>query len=202
MVATPLPSPPRRGCIMTRSLYLKANGEMPCRDDVGESTILRKLDPELLAAGAEHDLVGFDRIVEIRRAFADGRTPFPGLCERCAVREHGSPVSETVPTSLDVLHVEPSYLCRLSCPLCIPSKLRISLKGAPYQMSPEMYGVIVLRRAAVGDRHRAVALLVVERAARTVYRQVLVVGADAVQLGSFTSKGVAIPLATRDWVSS
>jgi molybdenum cofactor biosynthesis enzyme MoaA len=151
MAATPVHSPPRRGCIMTRSLYLKANGEMPCWDDVGEATILRKLDPEALAAGAEHNLVGFDRLVEIRTAFAQGRTPFPGLCERCAVREHGSFVGDGVPTSLDVLHVEPSYLCRLSCPLCIPSKLRISLKGAPYQLSPEMYGAFLrqLRRENV-----------------------------------------------------
>jgi hypothetical protein len=46
-----------------------------------------------------------------------------------------------------------------------------------------MHRIVVGRRAAVGNRHRAVALLVVEGAARTVHRQVLVVGADPVELG-------------------
>jgi hypothetical protein len=35
---------PHRGCLMCDSLYIKANGEMPCWDDVGESRVLRKLD--------------------------------------------------------------------------------------------------------------------------------------------------------------
>ena len=50
---------------MVDSLYVKANGEMPCWDDVGEERILRRLDPESLAAGREADLVGTPELVEL-----------------------------------------------------------------------------------------------------------------------------------------
>jgi MoaA/NifB/PqqE/SkfB family radical SAM enzyme len=40
---------------------------------------------------------------------------------------------------LEILHIEPSYLCHLSCPQCIPSKLRKSLKEGPYHLTQEMY---------------------------------------------------------------
>ena len=50
------------------------------------------------------------------------------------------PVTDLRPKTLEVLHVEPSYLCHLSCPQCVPQKLRKSLKDPPYYLTPEMYG--------------------------------------------------------------
>jgi wyosine [tRNA(Phe)-imidazoG37] synthetase (radical SAM superfamily) len=130
---------PLRGCFMTQGLYLKANGEMPCWDDVGEQKILRKLDPEALSAGAEQHITDSEELLRIRRSFLDGVYPNEGLCERCAVKTAGPTTIELKPRTLQVLHVEPSYLCHLSCPQCVPQKLRKSLKDPPYFLTPEMY---------------------------------------------------------------
>jgi tetratricopeptide (TPR) repeat protein len=133
-MARPAPS-----CIMAQGMYLKANGELPCWDDVGEDLILRQLDPEALARGEEAELNGFTSLLEVRRALMEGREPHPGLCHKCAVREHGMPVKELKPSVLEVLHVEPSFLCHLNCPQCIPSKIRKSIKHGPYHLDPAAY---------------------------------------------------------------
>lgn len=124
---------------MTQGLYLKANGEMPCWDDVGEQRILRKLDPQALADGSEKNISNSEELLRLRQSFLDGAFPNPGLCERCAVKNAGPPAIELNPSVLQVLHVEPSYLCHLSCPQCIPQKLRKSLKDPPYHLTPPMY---------------------------------------------------------------
>jgi tetratricopeptide (TPR) repeat protein len=135
------------GCFMAQGLYLKANLEMPCWDDVGEEKILRRLDPQLLLSGQETALSAFDALLHIRSAFARGRTPHPGYCERCAVRTQGRPVTEMRPRTLEVLHVEPSYLCHLACPQCIQPKDRKSLKGPPYHLDPDVYDAFLAQLA-------------------------------------------------------
>lgn len=130
---------PRRGCMMTSALYLKANGEMPCWDDVGESKILRQLDAAALEDGQEKGLSSFDAIKHIRKSFAAGEFPHPGLCEGCAVNQAGPDAHSLDPTTLEVVHVEPSYMCHLSCPQCIPQKMRKKLKAPPFHMSAESY---------------------------------------------------------------
>jgi hypothetical protein len=51
---------------MTQGLYLKANGELPCWDDVGESHILRKLSPAALANGEEINISTTSSLNHIR----------------------------------------------------------------------------------------------------------------------------------------
>ncbi len=135
---------------MTQGLYLKANGELPCWDDVGESRILRRLDPDVLARGLERNISGFTELEHIRTSFAAGEYPHPGLCETCAVRSAGLPHNQVDRTVLQVLHVEPSWMCHLSCPQCIPQKLRKSLKGPPYHLTPEMYDGFLKQLRAEG----------------------------------------------------
>ncbi len=48
------------GCLMCDSLYIKANGELPCWDDAGEEKILRALDLDALAKGEEKELALLD----------------------------------------------------------------------------------------------------------------------------------------------
>ena len=67
-----------------------------------------------------------------------GQIPFPGLCERCAVLGHGALPTSLNPSVIQVLHLEASYLCGLSCPQCIPAKLRCTLGSPPYNMSITM----------------------------------------------------------------
>ena len=126
------------GCIMCHSLYVKANGEMPCWDDVGESKILRHLDYEALQNGEERNLFYSPDLLAIRKAFSAGQEPFPDLCRRCAARGHGA-VSELRPDVIEILHIEASYLCHLACPQCIPPKSRRDLKDPPFNMPAEVY---------------------------------------------------------------
>jgi len=135
------------GCMMSAGLYLKANGEMPCWDDAGEELILRRLSPE---AEDERELFGFPALIAVRQAQAEGRTPHPGICERCAVRGHGR-FAGLRPVDMAVFHVEPSFLCHLACPQCIPPRLRRSLKDPPYNMPLAMFtgALASLRRDGV-----------------------------------------------------
>jgi tetratricopeptide (TPR) repeat protein len=135
--------------MMTAGLYVKANGELPCWDDVGEDRILRVLDPKRLAAGEEADLFRFPGLQEIRRAFLEGRDPHPDLCPRCAVRGHGR-LAGLTPTVIDVLHVEPSFLCHLACPQCVPPKRRRKVKHPPYNMPVPFYEALLRSLAQQG----------------------------------------------------
>jgi molybdenum cofactor biosynthesis enzyme MoaA len=141
-----------KGCLMCDSLYVKANGELPCWDDVGEDLILGSIDERELLSEEDRTLFHSPALVEIRRAFLEGRDPHPGVCSRCAVRGHGVAAS-LHPGILRVLHVEPCYLCQLACPQCIAPRLRLQLKGPPYYMSPSFYEALLLRLRKEGVRH-------------------------------------------------
>lgn len=130
---------------MCDSLYVKANGELPCWDDVGEDLILGTVDEK-------DSLFHSPALVEIRRAFLEGRDPHPQVCSRCAVRGHG--IATTLhPRTLRVLHIEPCYLCQLACPQCIAPRHRLQLKGPPYYMSPSFFEALLRRLQEEGISH-------------------------------------------------
>ncbi len=126
-----------RTCMMCTSLYVKANGDIPCWDDVGESHILRRFAPDASGQAIE-PLFHSPELVHIRESLRAGTLPFPGLCEGCAVLGHGELPTASKPTAIQILHLEASYLCHLSCPQCIPAKLRHSMSAPPYNMSTAM----------------------------------------------------------------
>src|SRR5262245_23143630 len=107
---------PVRGCLMCHSLYVKANGEMPCWDDAGEALTLRTLTESGLQNGSEQPIFYGAELQHIRQSFRDGRDPHAGVCDRCAVRGHNGIETTLFPSVLEVLHLEASYLCHLSCP--------------------------------------------------------------------------------------
>src|SRR5581483_3090235 len=123
-----------QGCLMCDSLYVKANGKMPCWDDLGESRVLRRLAYDDLLAGKEDHLFDHPTLLSIRTAFMEGRVPFPGFCEYCAVRQRGPGRTTLRPDSMRILHVESSYLCHLSCPQCIRAQDRHRIEKPPYHM--------------------------------------------------------------------
>lgn len=135
-------SVPVRGCLMCDSLYIKANGELPCWDDVGEDTILRVITEEELDRGAEAPLFDFSGLTRIRREFREGRDPFPDLCSKCAVRGHGRADSLS-PRKMRVLHIEPTFLCQLACPQCLAPKVRLAVKKPPYYLNISFYEAIL-----------------------------------------------------------
>jgi molybdenum cofactor biosynthesis enzyme MoaA len=123
---------------MCHGLYVKANGELPCWDDVGEDLIFRTLHTDKLQRGEEASIFHSPELLHIRKSFMQGELPHPGVCERCAVRDQGGVHLGLHPTVMQVLHLESSYLCHLSCPQCIPAASRHSLKDPPYHMTVPM----------------------------------------------------------------
>ncbi len=122
---------------MCHSLYVKANGEIPCWDDVGEDHVLWSLNET-------PSLFHHEKLTRIRQSFLSGTVPFPSLCGNCAVRGCGT-ATGLKPTTMQVLHLEASYLCHLSCPQCIPAAARRQLKAPPYHMTPSMLEGLLTR---------------------------------------------------------
>ncbi|MCG8462369.1 MAG: hypothetical protein MI919_39295, partial [Holophagales bacterium] len=132
---------------MCDSLYVKPDGALPCWDDVGEDLILRRLDEAELVAGRERPIFHGPELVRLRRAFLEGRVPHPDFCSRCPLRGHGV-ARGLEPAEINVLHVEPAFLCQLACPQCFSPKQRLGLKMPPYYMSLGFYRALLdqLRR--------------------------------------------------------
>jgi molybdenum cofactor biosynthesis enzyme MoaA len=141
-------------CLMCTSLYVKANGELPCWDDVGENELVfRTLDVNALADGRERNIFYSPELRYIRQSFLQGQDPFPEVCSRCAVRGHGSLNKGIDPASMDILHLEASYLCHLSCPQCIPASFRRFIKEQPYHLTVRMLRGLLDQLRSEGVRH-------------------------------------------------
>jgi hypothetical protein len=141
---------PPRGCVMCGSLYLRFNGQLPCWDNVGEGHVLRTVTKSGLDAGTEESLFAFQDLLHIRRSFAAGELPYPEDCRRCAMLGHPNEEPEPYPTTLQVLHVEPSFYCHLSCPLCIPAAERHGRMPSPHNLDPALFEAFLRRLRADG----------------------------------------------------
>jgi hypothetical protein len=144
---------PVHGCMMSHSLYVKANGEMPCWDAIGETLVLRTLDEAALQDNRESPVFYGPELQHIRQSFMAGGDPHPGLCEFCSVRGHNGIETVLHPRTMELLHLEASYLCHLSCPQCIPANVRRSLKGPPYNMTPGFLDGLLRQLRREGVEH-------------------------------------------------
>jgi len=135
---------------MAQGIYLKANGELPCWGHIGESLIHGQVDRAWLESD-EGDLVGMPAIVGIRQAFAEGRLPFPSLCQHCVYLGAGV-VTSLRPDHFDQILVEASYLCELDCPACISPKARLGLKRPPYYLDCGLFDAMLERLHREGIR--------------------------------------------------
>ena len=135
---------------MCSSLYLRFNGQLPCWDNVGEGHILRSVTREGLESGRERDLFSFAELLHIRRSFESGELPYPADCARCAMLGHLDDSASLLPAEVRVLHVEPSFACRLSCPLCIPAADRRRLMPSPHTLDPALFEAFLRRLRADG----------------------------------------------------
>jgi hypothetical protein len=73
--------------MMCHSLLIRANGEIPCWDDVGEKLMLRSLDEKALRNGQEPPIFYGVELSRIWQEFLCGRDPNPELCHSCAMPE-------------------------------------------------------------------------------------------------------------------
>ena len=66
-------------CIMTRGLYLRADGRLPCYCSAGETVTLGRLDHGNLPGDIAADVFESSSFTRIRAAMAQGKAPFPGV---------------------------------------------------------------------------------------------------------------------------
>jgi organic radical activating enzyme len=151
--AAPSPEEPGRQdatCVMCDSLYIKADGSMPCWCCVGEKTLLDVLTPQKLA-DPYFDLFNHQRLQQIRYSFAVERQLPYELCQCCSMLRKGVACQPGINCrQIEILHVEPSWLCNLDCPLCIPRAQRKTLKPPPYHLDSSLWEAIVANLARNG----------------------------------------------------
>lgn len=124
-------------CQILRTLYVRANGEIPCEDDFGERLTLGWLpdDPETPAIGR---ILENDAFATIRAAFARGEAPWPEVCRSCALlRPDEQPVDELGRRVIEKLQLESSLACALRCPDC-SNLQQIRHRRGPLHMRPEV----------------------------------------------------------------
>ena len=125
-------------CQILRTLYVRANGEIPCEDDFGERLTLGWLpdDPATPAIGRILENEAFGRI---RAAFARGEAPWPEVCRSCALlRPDEAPVDELGRRVIEKLQIESSLACALRCPDCSNLE-QIRHRKGPLHMTPEVF---------------------------------------------------------------
>lgn len=134
-------------CPSIDSLFLRAWGDLVCWDDAGSDRVLQAWDPAVDYA----DVFLNGPYEEIRRRLASGRMPWAEDCARCLLLRiqpdgMGAPWDRRF---VRMLRVEPSYLCSLDCPGCVPLSIRRQHSKA-FQLDPDILDRIVADFVAGG----------------------------------------------------
>jgi pyruvate-formate lyase-activating enzyme len=105
-------------CEILDTLYVRANGDVPCNDDAGEAVLLGKIPP-LREDWSVRSLVANHNYRHVREALQRGSMPWPRVCPTCAFfRPNENPADSLVQRRIRKLQIEPSLACRLRCPGC------------------------------------------------------------------------------------
>jgi hypothetical protein len=137
-------------CEILRTLYIRADGEIPCHDDAGERVPLGRAaaDP----TWSIEQVFGNERFQRIRLALADGRAPWPGICERCAFLRRDAPCVDTLrERRIGKLQVEPSLRCTLGCPACSQAE-QLRRRPGPHVLDPALLDRVLSSCAESGYR--------------------------------------------------
>lgn len=120
-------------CQILRTLYVKANGLIPCEDNRGEWVTLGEvsLDPDWSIA----TILDGPRYRHLRNSFADGKLPWPDVCEKCALIRHYEDINDRLADRhIEKLQIETALTCTLRCPCC-SSLGQLKLRARPYVMN-------------------------------------------------------------------
>ncbi|MCP4265283.1 MAG: radical SAM protein [Candidatus Brocadiaceae bacterium] len=120
-------------CVMTKGIYLRANGNLACYCGTGSIVTLASLDLKR----NNNDFVSKHyfgpSFQHIRESMANEKIPFPGICEQCDYLDIGAPLElENVNNEIEWFHWEPSYLCNLDCEWCCGEREKIKKEKVHY----------------------------------------------------------------------
>ena len=125
-------------CGILRTLYVKANGQIRCNDDIGEQVVLGAVeadDPDWTIA----NVLANDQYDHIRKALADGRVPWDGVCDQCPfLLRDGSPHDSLAERRIPILQLEPTLACNLRCPCC-SNRAQLRERPRPHTMPVGMW---------------------------------------------------------------
>ncbi len=125
-------------CEVLRTLYVKANGQIRCNDDVGERVVLGAVD-DGNSDWSIADVLANEPYAKIRKALADDRPPWDGVCEQCPFLARGSaPRDLLVERRISMLHLEPTLACNLRCPCC-SNQAQLRERPQPHTMPVGMW---------------------------------------------------------------
>lgn len=104
-------------CRILRSLYLRANGEIPCDDDFGEQMVLGWAPKN--SAFSPKSLFNNEKYLHIVDSFKDGAMPWGRICDRCALnRKTDPPDNHLAQRVISYFQIETTLACSLKCPGC------------------------------------------------------------------------------------
>lgn len=104
-------------CRVLSTVYLRANGLIPCDDDCGIGISLGEV--ESAETWSIDHLFNNDKYQHLRKAFAAGIPPWENVCENCALFNRGEPyIDKITEKEIDFLQIETSLHCSLSCLCC------------------------------------------------------------------------------------
>ena len=129
-------------CYVNTMVFLRANGSLVCGCDVGGLVELQHYDP---SADYFEDVLSGIKLGSIRKNLCENKLPFPELCDRCWLLTPHVDFDRSFITNktINYFQIEPTILCNLHCPSCIPPEKR---KG---YLPDHGYGNVFLRKAIV-----------------------------------------------------
>ncbi len=124
-------------CEILRTLYVRANGEIPCNDDCGESIRLGAVERK--NTWGIGDVFRNLYYQHLHRSLSQDWAPWGEICEKCAFFMPDEPFSdELIHLKIEKLQVEPSLYCDLACPCCT-QRAQLRQREAPHLMPVEMF---------------------------------------------------------------
>lgn len=125
-------------CPGSNSVFLRANGKFVCWDDAGSDRVHEHFsdNTDFSELFSENGLYA-----GITERLARKELPFPETCPGClCLSFRGSPLFRS--GEIDVIQVEPSSRCTLSCKACATREERLAL-DPPSHMKPEVFSKIL-----------------------------------------------------------
>lgn len=118
-------------CEILRTIYLRANTEIPCNACAGERVNLgwARAAPDWSAT----QLFNEGRFRQITEALANGEPPWGDVCRRCVFLRPDEPFDDGLAAKrLEKVHVEPSMACAIRCPGCQRTQEITQRRGAVF----------------------------------------------------------------------
>lgn len=133
-------------CRILRMLTLKSNGQLVCDDSSGYGIVLGEVS---LGIGWNIlNVINGPIYAHVRRSFAEGRPPWPNVCERCHTFSDGGRPIDTLGSRIRLM-VEPTLSCNLGCPSCMRKREGKRRTGS-WDLDPDILEALV-RSCAKND---------------------------------------------------